>query len=46
MSAIGRPDMGSHNPSYATNSHRVAAEGEIMGAIAAWCSQHTLGERA
>ncbi|KAG2426510.1 hypothetical protein HXX76_011737 [Chlamydomonas incerta] len=44
MAAIGRPEMGAANPAYATNSDRVAAEAEIMGAIEAWCAQHTLDE--
>lgn len=29
MAAVGRPDMGSQNPIYATNTHRCAAADEI-----------------
>ncbi|GIL79517.1 hypothetical protein Vretifemale_8837, partial [Volvox reticuliferus] len=44
MTAIGRSDMAATNPAYATNSLRVAAEGEIMGQIEAWVVRHTLEE--
>ncbi len=36
MTAIGRPDLGLENERYATDSARVAHEGEIVAAIAAW----------
>ena len=42
MAAIGRPDIGAANPRYATNTDRVAAEGEIMGAIAEWVAARPL----
>ncbi|EFJ45933.1 hypothetical protein VOLCADRAFT_93656 [Volvox carteri f. nagariensis] len=44
MAAIGRPDMSAANPTYATNSLRVAAEGAIMEQIEQWAEKHTLEE--
>eukprot|EP00879_Flechtneria_rotunda_P022623 GHRR01023890.1.p1 GENE.GHRR01023890.1~~GHRR01023890.1.p1 ORF type:complete len:232 (+),score=52.74 GHRR01023890.1:97-792(+) len=43
MEAIGRPDMAANSPcgKYATNTHRVEREQEIMDEIAAWIAKHT-----
>ncbi|KAK9803728.1 hypothetical protein WJX73_007916 [Symbiochloris irregularis] len=44
MAAVGRPDMGAQNPTYATNSKRCEVEDVIYQVIGDWVKQRTLSE--
>ncbi len=44
MSAVGRPEMDSTNPKFASNAARCEAADEIYGVIGKWVSQRTLEE--
>ncbi|KAA6422537.1 MAG: CAIB BAIF family [Trebouxia sp. A1-2] len=41
MAAVGRPDMSSANPLYATNTHRCQRADEIYKVIGDWVASHT-----
>ncbi|KAL3147428.1 hypothetical protein ABBQ38_014493 [Trebouxia sp. C0009 RCD-2024] len=44
MAAVGRPDMASSNPLYATNTHRCQRADEIYKVIGDWVASHTHDE--